>query len=109
MPILSNNPVTDDDGNVYDRFAVYLAISPVFLDDDLGPSMALRLIRYRKDEDGKVVQFARETQNANGETIVETAGVSLNYTRLAGEKPELEQRVRCLMDVVQDIVAEKGL
>jgi hypothetical protein len=95
MPLLSNNPITVD-GKVFDRLAVYIAISPVFLADDLGPSMALRFVRYRKDEDGVI------------ETCDE-GGFSLNHTRLARQDEGLEQKVGEMISAIQDMIDERGL
>jgi hypothetical protein len=95
MPILSNNPLTVD-GKVFDRLAVYLAISPAFKEDDLGPSFVVNAVRYRKDEDGAIEQYPDDR-------------VSLVYSTLAHDDSALEGKVRELMDAVQDILNQRGL
>ena len=95
MPILSKNPLTLD-GKTYDRIAVSLAISPVFLSDDLGPSVAVRLEYYRKNEDGTVEKLPDHSR-------------VLNHTALAPSDTRLEQMVKNMLVEIQGIVDERGL
>jgi hypothetical protein len=95
MPILSKNPVTVD-GKTYDRIAVSLAISPVFFSDDLGPSVAVRLEYYCKNEDGTVEKLPGHS-------------VALNHTALAPSDVRLEQMVKDMLVQIQGIVDERGL
>jgi hypothetical protein len=95
MPILSNNPVTVD-GKTFDRLAVQLAISPVWHVDGLGPSLAVRLIRYRKNEDGEIERF-------------QGGDLSITHSAMVRSDPEIEAKVRELMAIVQDLVNIRGL
>jgi hypothetical protein len=106
MPITSNNPVTVN-GTTYERFAVSLAISPAWKENDLGPSLAMRLERYTKDAEGNVIKL-QNPPAAEGEQPVDYSS-SLVYSALAMSSPEIEQKVRELMDAVQDLINMKGL
>jgi hypothetical protein len=95
MAILSNNPVTVD-GKTYDRLAVSMAISPVFKPDDIGPSVAIRLERYRKDADGTV-------ETLPGHSI------AIQHTALIRTDVRIEQMVRDMLVEIQNIVTERGI
>lgn len=95
MPIISNNPITVD-GKTFDRFGVYLAVSPVFAKSDVGPSFCVRLVRYRKDENGNI-----EQHEGNDEAIA--------FSALTGSDESIEKIARDLMTVIQAMVNERGL
>jgi len=95
MPILSNKPVTVD-GKTYDRIAVSLAISPVFFSDDLGPSVAVRLEYYCKNDDGTVTKLPDHSR-------------VLQHTSLAPSDVRLEEMVKNMLVEIQSIVDERGL
>ena len=42
MAIVTPNPILDDDGN-YDKLGINLAVSPMWRDDSIGCSVAMRL------------------------------------------------------------------
>lgn len=106
MPVMSNNPITID-GVTYDRFAVSLAISPAWQTDDLGPSLALRLDRYTKDVNGNVLKLDNPPISEDQDQIEYSA--SFVYSALAMSSPEVEQKVRELMDTIQGLIDMKGL
>jgi hypothetical protein len=106
MPIVSNKPVTIDDVT-YERFAVSLAISPAWKANDLGPSLAIRLERYTKDEQGNILRLQNPPAEEGQEPIDYSA--SLVYSALAMSSPEIEQKIRDLMEAVQDLVNMKDL
>jgi hypothetical protein len=95
MPITFSVPV-EADGVVYDRVAVHLAISPAWLADDLGPSVAMRLVPYRKTETGEIEKLEAQDK-------------AITYSALVTRDPAFEGKVRELLDVVQEIITAKGV
>ena len=97
MPIISQNPVTEN-GKVFDRLAVQLAISPVIAESDIGPSFAVQFSHYRKDEFGNI------------EKPESHSTVGFGYSSaLEIKDPEVESAVREIMSIVGRLASVKGI
>ena len=59
MAIYTQNPIIDSEGN-YDKYAINLATSPLWKDNSIGISVAIRLTPYRYGNEGKIEKLEDE-------------------------------------------------
>ena len=97
MPIISRNPVVQDD-KTYDRLAVRVSISPVMKPADVGPSFAIEFSHYRKSEDGMI------------EVPQNNVPVGFAYSSaLPKADDDVERCVREIMALIAELADKKGI
>lgn len=77
MALTTNQPI-EQDGKVYDRLAVNLAMSPMWRPDGMGVSIAVRLTPWRVGDDGperlddqaQAVVYGDATQDAQTDPVL---------------------------------------
>lgn len=77
MAITTNQPI-ERDGKIYDRLAANLALSPMWREDGIGVSIAVRLTPYlagpdgpeRLDDEARAVAYGDATVDAAGDPVL---------------------------------------
>lgn len=97
MPIISRNPITNND-KVFDRLSVQVAISPVMKSDDVGSSFAIQFKHYTKNSSG-IIEYP-ETE----------APVGFAYSSaLATTDTDIENCVQEIMSAIAKLAEIKGI
>jgi hypothetical protein len=78
MAIITNDPVVNDEGT-YDKYGINLAVSPMWKEDSIGISVAMRLTPYRynaegliekRDEDARAVVYGDATADMQNDPVL---------------------------------------
>jgi len=98
MPIITTKPVQNPAGD-YDRLGVQLAISPMYKANDVGASVAIRMVPYRENEDGSTERLDDQDRSVVYGDAFEAAQTD----------PDLAQAVTTIMTALQTFITAKGL
>lgn len=100
MPIITNNTESVKEPELeYNRLGIYLAVSPVWKEDDVSGSVSLRLVPYRKLSDNTIEKLETKTRD------VFVADVS----QKAVEDPEFATAFNTILEALQTYITTKGL
>lgn len=98
MPLVSTQP-TEFNGNEYPYFGLNLSISSLWQPNDVGGSVAMRLIPYRTLADGSTEKLDDQAKPV----------VYFDVFKEAQNDPALAQVVTTIMGAIQDYITDKNL
>lgn len=98
MAIYTQQPIVNEDGS-YDKYGINLAVSPMWKEDGIGISVAMRLTPYRYDEEGKVDKLDDEAR----------AVVYGDATNDAVVDADLAKCIADISQALQEFITVKGI
>lgn len=98
MAIYTQNPINDLEGN-YDKYGINLAVSPMWKEDSIGISVAMRLTPYRYNSEGKIEKLDDEAR----------AVVYGDATQDAVVDADLSKCIADISQALQEFIAAKGI
>lgn len=98
MPLITNNPITED-GKTYDRLLLNLAISPLEQGSDIGASVAMRLTPYCDNGDGTI--------SKKDDAVINQVFLDA-FTSMNGDEA-LTKAVTTIMGSIQTYINDKQL
>lgn len=98
MAIYTQQPVVNDDGS-FDKYGINLAVSPMWKEDGIGISVAMRLTPYRYNDEGKIEKLDNEAR----------AVVYGDATNDATVDADLAKCIADISQALQDFITVKGI
>lgn len=98
MAIITNQPIIDSEGN-YDKYGINLAVSPMWKEDTIGISVAMRLTPYRYNAEGKIEKLDDAAK----------AVVYGDATTDMQNDPVLAKCVNDISNALQEFITQKGI
>ena len=100
MAIITNSPVVDSEGN-YDKYGINFSVSPMWKENSIGISVAMRLTPYRYNAEGKIEKL--EDMEHMKAVVYGDATVD------AVNDPVLAKCIADITQALQEFVTGKGI
>ncbi len=100
MAIITNDPVVNPDGN-YDKYGINFSVSPMWKEEGIGISVAMRLTPYRYNAEGKIEKL--EDMEHVKAVVYGDATVDME------NDPVLAKCVADITQALQDFITGKGI
>lgn len=98
MAIYTQQPISDSEGN-YDKYGINLAVSPMWKEDSVGISVAMRLTPYRYNAEGKIEKLDEEAK----------AVVYGDATTEAAVDADLAKCIQKISGALEEFIQAKGI
>lgn len=98
MAIYTQNPIVDSEGN-YNKYGINLAVSPMWKEDSVGISVAMRLTPYRYNAEGKIEKLDEQAK----------AVVYGDATQDAAMDVELAKCIQKISNALEEFIQVKGI